>query len=166
MRPMKSLSLKCDFALLGVVILLACSSESGPSSSPTASTTGGGAAGDGSVGAGGSTGGGNPGPDGSLSDGALPPVPIDTSRKVADLDRAERGTLCDWWQGSLGGYNRAFDCGGGNTVATATDQEECAGNAWPSDCTVTVAELEMCVRAQAPSHGCIRPRECDRIIAC
>jgi hypothetical protein len=162
---MKTLSSGRGFVVLGTAILLGCSTNDSGTTGPAAVATSGGMNTDGSAGAGGSGGGGGSSGSDAATDASMP-VPIDPNRKLADLTRTERGDLCDWWQNMLGGYNMMFTCTGGSSVATAKDQEECAGSPWPSTCTATVAELELCVRTQAPSHGCNRPPECDRIIAC
>jgi hypothetical protein len=97
----------------------------------------------------------------------MSPPNIDTNRDIQDLTNAERGALCDWSQGMLGGYNHTTDCGHNIMVQTYRDQAQCITVAFPAGCSITVAEWENCHLASVPSMGCVFPaEECAALIAC
>jgi len=67
--------------------------------------------------------------------------------------------------GELGGYGASFNCAGGTSVSNPTDQAQCVAT-WPTyRCMVTVGQLETCVYAEAPSHGCNTPEpQCTPLV--
>jgi hypothetical protein len=97
-------------------------------------------------------------------DGSLPAIDPNTS--LASLTPADQARLCDWMNITVGGgYGVVTNCGGGNTVQNSASQTQCIMVALQFRCTVTVGQLENCVRAQAPSHGCVRGQpECKPLL--
>jgi hypothetical protein len=91
---------------------------------------------------------------------------IATTVGLNELTDDQRGLLCDWMNEQLGGYGQATDCGGGILVQNAADQQECLTTSFGFRCDVTVAELEQCVIARAPSHGCIFVASACRPLLC
>jgi len=138
----------------------ACSSTGG--STPPASTDSGGA-----------DTGGSPGEDASAEAGAEPGMvadaalpPIDPATPLNSLTSSQKAEVCDWMTDKLGGYGYMMDCGGGTSVSNAPDQATCVATRLTYRCTVTVADLERCIVAEAPSHGCNLPEPACTAVLC
>jgi hypothetical protein len=155
-HPMRRLRIALGAAAFWPAILAACaSSDAGASEA-------------GAAGAQGASGMGNPEASvGEHPDASVTAPAIDPSREARTLSGDEQGALCDWAAGVLGGYGQTADCGSGISVANYQNRTECVRTAFPSSCTMTVAEFETCIRAEGPSHGCVLPSdECRKFIAC
>jgi hypothetical protein len=86
--------------------------------------------------------------------------PIDPSTLIADLTDTQRGELCDWMFGELGGYGTVATCGM-STVQNPPNQAFCIAHSLMFGCNVTVGDVEMCTVARVPSMGCDTPPACD-----
>ena len=73
---------------------------------------------------------------------------VSTAKTIAATTAAEKGTLCDWQNGRLGGYGCTTKCDGGVSLTNKADQATCKATMKPT-CTVTVAQFEACVTAIA-----------------
>ena len=70
------------------------------------------------------------------------PSGVSGSKQVSSVTDAEKGILCDWFVGMIGGYGAPSTCA--DAVITAPpDKTECL-TSFPS-CAVTVSEFEDCV---------------------
>lgn len=80
--------------------------------------------------------------------------------RITALDSAQKATLCDWYVGLLGGYGASNPCSNFGSIEVYKDQAVCVAAGLKFDCPlVTVAQLEECTKAQAPSGGCDQPEE-------
>jgi hypothetical protein len=69
---------------------------------------------------------------------------VDGSKSLEALDDADKGALCDWLNGKLGGgYDKPIVCGGETIDHTDDSQAECVQD-FPA-CAVTVAQFEACL---------------------
>lgn len=82
-------------------------------------------------------------------------TPTDTATSGVTGDKtiketlpAERGMLCDWNAGRLGGYGCKTSCDGGVGVTVKADQAACKA-AFKDTCEATVTEFEDCTKAMA-----------------
>jgi hypothetical protein len=107
-------------------------------------------------GAGGTSGGGS-GAGGTSVGGNLGSLPaLDPSADVRTLSAGDKGVLCDWLNETLGGYGLVTTCAPGMTVSNNPNQSVCVATSLGFQCKVTVQDVETCLLAQAPSHGCDR----------
>ncbi|MBX3191909.1 MAG: hypothetical protein KF819_33265 [Labilithrix sp.] len=91
---------------------------------------------------------------------------LNQSKKIVDLDEAERRQLCDWTASIQGGYGVIRQCDGGN-VPSAPNQQACVDGVPDDNCEVTVAEYETCaVRFAADACTAFGSVECAPIVAC
>jgi hypothetical protein len=154
-------------ATIGVAGVTACGSTS-PTTSPgdgdASSSSSGGSSGGGSGGSGGGGSDASGVEAGNVLD-AAPPA-IDPSTLLNNLDDSQKAEMCDWMTAALGGYGTAFNCAGGVSVSNPANQAQCIAT-WPKyRCNVNVGQLETCVLAEAPSHGCDIPEPQCTPISC
>ncbi|HVV51858.1 MAG TPA: hypothetical protein VHO06_19475 [Polyangia bacterium] len=74
--------------------------------------------------------------------GAAGPAGVDSSEQVSAASDADKGALCDWFVGMVGGYGAAPTCAMAQITAPP-DKATCVST-FP-DCAVTVAVFEDCV---------------------
>jgi hypothetical protein len=95
------------------------------------------------------------------------PPPIDPSTTVPELTAAQKGDLCDWLTNLLGGYGSTITCPATVTIQNYANQSQCEAVVFRSGCMYTVAQLEACIEAEAPSMGCSVPASlCQQVINC
>ena len=89
---------------------------------------------------------------GGGSGGGSGPAGVDSSKSVATVTDAEKGSLCDWFVGMVGGYGAPATCASAQLMAPP-DKATCMMT-FPS-CDVTVAQFEDCVqRMVAAQNAC------------
>ena len=86
--------------------------------------------------------------------------PIDPSTLITDLTDTQRGQLCDWMFGELGGYGTVVTCAM-STVQNPPNQAYCIAHSLMFRCNVTVGDVETCTVARVPSMGCDTPPACN-----
>lgn len=105
--------------------------------------------------------------DASAPDGDASSLGLDPDTNLLDLTNEQKAKLCDWVNAQLGGYGTVTECPGGNTVKNLDDRAQCIAVGLHYACTtITVREVETCVSAQAPSHGCVTPEAECRALYC
>lgn len=114
----------------------------------------------GAVGTGGSASSGD-----STGGGAAGAPDIPGDAKLDNLTSAQKGALCDWYVGLLGGYGVENACSAVTSVQNYDNQAQCVQGGLNFDCPIlTVGQFETCALAQVPSHGCADPdAECHWI---
>jgi hypothetical protein len=115
---------------LFLAVLLALASACGNSGGGTMFQGPGGSGGSGAGGSGGTTNGSG----------------VDGTKSLSTLTMDEKGKLCDWLAGLVGGYGKADACGMGKYTPPMS-QADCASNL--PICDVTVANFEACQQAMA-----------------
>ncbi len=88
------------------------------------------------------------------------PRSIDGGTLLTNLTPAQSAALCDWMEGTLGGYGTTTACSNGTSVMNAPDQATCVSTRLVYRCPVTVADVETCVLVEAATHGCDSPPAC------
>lgn len=76
---------------------------------------------------------------------------VSPAKTIAATTTTEKGTLCDWQNGRLGGYGCMTKCDGGVSTTNKLDQAACKAT-MKATCTATVAQFEACVAAMAASR--------------
>jgi hypothetical protein len=115
--------------------------------------------------------GGDNSADGS-ADGSKAFTPaLDPSAFVANLSVAQKGELCDWIVGRLGGYGTTTSCPGGTGVPLAASQADCVSgfNVSLNSCQATVQDEYNCtnlvVQLPCASTYSAEP-QCEPVISC
>jgi hypothetical protein len=124
----------------------------GPGGSGTGGTSSAGSSAGGA--AGGTSGSGTGGTSAGGNAGNVPA--LDPTADVRTLSADDKGVLCDWMNETLGGYGLMTTCAPGMTVSNNPNQSVCVATSLGFQCKVTVQDVETCIQAQAPSHGCDR----------
>jgi hypothetical protein len=74
---------------------------------------------------------------------------VATTKHIPALTDAEKGTICDWFVGKVGGYGATSSCDQATLNAPA-NKAECTTQ-FPS-CDVTVSDFEGCVNAMVAAQ--------------
>lgn len=77
---------------------------------------------------------------------------VDKSKTIAAIDDTEKGQICDWANGLLGGYGHPITCSGQTVDTTDASQADCVQD-FPA-CDATVGAYESCISMLAAN-------ECD-----
>ncbi|MFZ5889978.1 MAG: hypothetical protein ACOY0T_02830 [Myxococcota bacterium] len=80
------------------------------------------------------------------------------------LTLEQRKALCDYAASQFGGYGKNKECSGGLTLEAPADQAECLEDYTYTNCSVTVAQAEQCVREQ--SCTTLVPASCQGLLSC
>lgn len=160
------------FSVVAALAIACGSNDAGDSDDGTGGTSGTG----GSAGTAGASGtssgkGGSGGSSGSAAgSGGSANVPeppdVDGATPLEELTDAEKGALCDWGQGLLGGYDTVNDCGNQVMLRTYINQGACMMFEFPEGCGLTAADWIACAAALAPSKGCEFPDVCLPQLEC
>lgn len=79
---------------------------------------------------------------GSGSSSTSGPAGTDRSKQITAVTDTEKGALCDWFVGMVGGYGATPTCADGYIEAPPT-KDECVST-FPN-CAVTVGQFEDCI---------------------
>jgi hypothetical protein len=74
---------------------------------------------------------------------------VDGTKLVSALTSAEKGKICDWFAGLVGGYGMSNTCGMGSFYPPDT-QTNCVQQF--STCDAKVSDLEACTKSEADSE--------------
>ena len=89
------------------------------------------------------------------SGGVAGPAGVDASEQVSAASDADKGALCDWYAGMVGGYGAPTTCAMAQITAPP-DKATCVSQ-FPV-CNVTVAVFEDCVeRLVSAQNTCTQP---------
>jgi hypothetical protein len=78
------------------------------------------------------------------------PSGVDSAKQVSAVNEADKGSLCDWFVGMVGGYGAASTCDMAELMAPP-DKATCTTE-FPV-CTVTVAQFEGCVQRMVSAQN-------------
>lgn len=80
------------------------------------------------------------------------PAGVDSSKQVSAVSEADKGSLCDWFVGMVGGYGATSACADADLEAPPS-KTDCM-DTFPT-CDVTIALLEDCIsRLVAAQNAC------------
>ena len=99
------------------------------------------------------------GSTGIATGGAAPGAPdVPSDAKLAGVTPSQKGALCDWYVGLLGGYGVENACSAVTSVKNYENQAQCVAGGLNYNCPIlTVGQFEMCALAQVRSRGCEYP---------